>query len=577
MKFIHFSFGNQSIGKEFDLSSPMVPSNFLNENSVVYSFGAGEDNRYEFLLCGLTGCKMHIFDPTPRAVEHYQMCMDVYNKRCEPVENSRYGRGDSDYFSTILNSNVNVDNMFYHDIGLYDREDTFKFFYPKNPNHVSLSIDNIQGTKDYIELNTKPIDQIVKELGGIQPDLLKMNIEGAEVKSLIYMIESTEIRPKCICVMFELFRDKPTQENMNLENLCKQLISREYDLIYSSNEFHTFFKKDLNNGSIKNTNMDLSQNESQDNKMSDTSSSTLSNDSSNDISDTTPNIPTESANMHLLMQYYNDSNKDRQQEIDFCVQANLENPHIIQVHNLVEENTVVPSWLSNHEKYIECKVDRWLTYKIAFDYANENLPQQVVALTNADIFFDHSSKWEEVKPLIDSGIVLCISRHEFDGVGTAKKDELLQKLAFANCQDTWIWRSPLKVDNCDFMMGRLGCDNAIADRIKKSGYVPVNSPNQFKTFHFDVCRGKTVKNQLLLQKPNPERPEEQGYYLVPDIDALPSCDHVMEVLGLGAIRKYQVICDVMTKFIGINNSPDKLEEMKQKMLAESEETPSENN
>ena len=549
MKFIHFAFAKQSIGKEFDLSSPKVPTNFLNENSVVYSFGAGEDNRYEFLLCGSTGCKMHIFDPTPRAVDHFQMCMDVINKQCEPVENVRYGRGDANYFSTLLNSNVNPDNMFYHDVGLYDKEDTFKFYYPKNPNHVSLSIDNIQGTKDYVELATKPIDQIVRELGGIQPDLLKMNIEGAEVKSLIYMMESTNVRPKCICVMFELFRDKPTQENKNLENVCKQLLLKEYDLIYNSNEFYTFFKKDLNNGSIKNINMETSQT------------------SENNVENLTANVPSETANMHLLFQYYNDSNPERQQEVDFCVQANLENPHIIQVHNLVEEKTVVPSWLSSHEKYIECKVDKWLTYKMAFDYANENLPQQIVTLTNADIFFDHSSKWEEVKPLVDSGIVLCISRHEFDGVGSAKKDELLQKLSFANCQDTWVWRTPLNVVNCDFMIGRLGCDNAIADRIKKSGYVPVNSPNQFKTFHFDVCRGKTVKNQLLLQKPNPERPEEQGYYLVPDIDALPSCDHVMEVLGLGAIRKYQVICDVMTKFIGINNSPDKLEEMKQKMLS----------
>jgi FkbM family methyltransferase len=546
MKFIHFSFGDKSIGKEFDLSSPKVPADFLNENSVVYSFGAGEDNRYEFLLCGSTGCKMHIFDPTPRAIDHFNLCMDVYNKVCDPVENTRYGRGDNNYFEAILKSNINTDNIFYHDVGLYDKEDTIKFYYPKNPNHVSLSIDNIQSTKDFIELNTKPIDMIVKELGGIQPDLLKLNIEGAEVKSLIYMMESTDVRPQCICVMFELFRDKPTQENKNLENLCKQLLSKEYDLIYNSNEFYTFFKKDLNNGSLKNTNMEPLQN----------------------ANELTSNVPTECANMHLIMQYYNDKNSDRQQEIDFCVQANLENPHIIQIHNLVEENTVVPSWLSNHEKYIECKVDRWLTYKMAFEYANENLPQQAVALTNADIFFDHSSKWEEVKPLIDSGIVLCISRHEFDGVGSAKKDELLQKLAFANCQDTWIWRSPLNVENCDFMMGKLGCDNAIADRIKKSGYVPVNSPNQFKTFHYDICRGKTVANQLLLQKPNPERPEEKGYYLVPDIDALPSCDHVMEVLGLGAIRKYQVICDVMTKFIGINNAPEKLEEMKQKYFLE---------
>ena len=283
-----------------------------------------------------------------------------------------------------------------------------------------------------------------------------------------------------------------------------------------------------------------------------------------DTSDSTNTTNKSFANIHLIIQYYNDANPERQNEIDFCVQANLENPHIIQVHNLTEQNTIIPDWLSSHEKYIECRVDRWLTYKMAFDYANENLPQQTVALSNLDIFFDHSSNWEESKQFINSDIVFCLSRHEFDGIGAAKKDENLQKLAFANCQDTWIWKSPVTVEDCDFMMGRLGCDNAIADRFKRSGYMPLNSPNQFKTFHFDACRGKNIANQLILQKPNPERPEEKGYYLVPDVDAVPSCDHIMTTLKLGPLHKYQVICDVMSRYIGINNSPEKLDEMKKK-------------
>jgi FkbM family methyltransferase len=349
MKFIHFSFGEQSIGKEFDLSSPKVPMNFLNEDSVVYSFGAGEDNRYEFLLCGFTNCKMHIFDPTPRAVDHFQLCMDVYNKVCEPVENTKYGRGDANYFQAILNSNLNTDNIFYHAVGLYDREDTFKFFYPKNPNHVSLSIDNIQGTKDFVELPTKPIDQIVQELGGIQPDLLKLNIEGAEVKSLIHMMQNTKVRPKCICVMFELFRDKPTDENQNLENFARKLLLQEYDLIYNSNESYAFFKKDLKNDNIEKTNMENFSTIEKESSQIEQSQTTTN------VQEVEVDVPKECANMHLILQYYNDPNPERQKEVDFCVQANLENTHIMQVHNLVEEGTQVPSWLADHDKYIECR------------------------------------------------------------------------------------------------------------------------------------------------------------------------------------------------------------------------------
>jgi len=540
MSYLQFKLQNKSIGKEFDGSSPRIPQGIINSQSVVYSFGAGEDIRYEYVLCAATNCEMHIFDPTPRSIEHYKLCQDVLYNNVQPFEDQRFGRGDPNYFESILASKTNnelKDKMNYHSIALYDCEDTFKFYYPKNRNHVSLSIDNMQKTNEFIELPTKSIDQIIKDFKLRPPNVLKMNIEGAEVKSLRHMMEKTDIRPECIAVMFELYRDKPTPENKILEDETKSLIEKEYDLIYRRSESHTYLKKNLKTKELKNLNMET-KNESE-----------------------TQTTSFEGGNIHLIVQYYNDSNPERQAELDFCVQANLENPHVINLHNLTEPSTIVPEWLSSHSKYVECRVDNWLTYKTAIDYANDNLPNQNVALTNLDIFFSPNSKWNEMKQFVDNNVVLCLSRFEYDGEGSAKKDEQLQRLAFANCQDTWVWKSPIKVNDCDFMMGRLGCDNAIADRFKNSGYFPLNSPNQFATLHYDLCRGKTFENQLKMQKPNPERPEEKGYYLVPDVDSVPSCDHVMEQLGLGPLHKYQVICDVMSRYIKINNSPEKIKEM----------------
>ena len=548
MNFLQFAFEDKkTIGKEFEACSPKIPKSIINENSVVYSFGAGEDIRYEFLLCGFTGCEMHIFDPTPRSIEHYKVCNDVLYNGLKPFEDKRFGRGDPNYFEPILKSKVNPKKIHYHEIGLYDREDTFRFYYPKDQNHVSLSIDNLQNTSEYIDLPTKNLSQIIDDLKIRPPNILKLNIEGAEVKSLKYMMESTDIRPECIAVTFELFRDKPNIDNKKLEDYTKELLSHEYDLIYQKGEAHTYLKK----------------NEINLNKKIQNKQSTME--------------TTNKGNIHLIVQYYNDKNADRQEELDYCVQANLENPYIIQLHNLTEENTVIPEWLANHPKYIECRVEKWLTYKMAFDYAQENLPGQNVALTNLDIFLSHTSKWEEIIPYLQNNIVLCLSRQEFDGVESVKKDLKLQKLAFANCQDTWIWKSPKNeteaaekdVPDCDFMIGRLGCDNAIADRLKRANYCPLNSPHQFATYHYDICRGKTYENQLRMQKPNPERPEERGYYLVPDIDAVPSCDHVMNQLGLSAVHKYQVICDVMSRYIAINNSPEKMKEITEKMNSNS--------
>lgn len=268
--------------------------------------------------------------------------------------------------------------------------------------------------------------------------------------------------------------------------------------------------------------------------------------------------PLEYADIHLIAQYYNDSNPDRQDEIDYCFQANLENPHIVKVHNLREPNTTVPEWLKNHPKYVEHVVDGWLKYKQVFDYAEENLPpNSTVCLCNADIFLDHNSRWKDAKMMLEYSLVFCQSRYEFDGEGGAKKDEALQKIAYANAQDAWLFKTPFPVRDCDFKMGKLGSDNAIADRIKNSGYIPINSPNQFKIYHYDVCRGKTGKNFLQLQKPNPEKPEDRGYYLLPDIDAINSVDSLINAMGLGTVHKYRVICDVMSRYIEIKNPGEK--------------------
>jgi hypothetical protein len=50
------------------------------------------------------------------------------------------------------------------------------------------------------------------------------------------------------------------------------------------------------------------------------------------------------------------------------------------------------------------------------------------------------------------------------------------RIAFAVAQDAWIFRAPFEVADCDFEIGTLGCDNALAHRIKCAGRLPINSP-----------------------------------------------------------------------------------------------------
>ena len=51
-----------------------------------------------------------------------------------------------------------------------------------------------------------------------------------------------------------------------------------------------------------------------------------------------------------------------------------------------------------------------------------------------------------------------------------------------------------------------------------------------------------------------KHPEEKGQYLLPDLDFCErSVDKLMEKMNLDDVQKYMVMCDVMSKFLKINN------------------------
>lgn len=264
--------------------------------------------------------------------------------------------------------------------------------------------------------------------------------------------------------------------------------------------------------------------------------------------------------LSVLLQYCNDPRPDRMAEYDECVRRNLANPHVKAVHNLVEPGVSVPAEFTGHPRYVEHRVPAWLTYRAAFDYANATLPDEIVALINLDIFLDPASDWARAEAMLrGSSTVFCQGRTEYAVDGSTYRDPAFASLAFANAQDAWIFKTPISVPNCDFEIGTLGCDNAIADRLVRAGHVPVNAGNHFKIFHYDRVREKTGRTTVATHIAergagrHTRHPEREGQYLVPDYDAFQSVDKVLELFKAPELARYSVICDVFTKFIKINN------------------------
>jgi hypothetical protein len=280
---------------------------------------------------------------------------------------------------------------------------------------------------------------------------------------------------------------------------------------------------------------------------------------------TTPAVSNDSL-IHLIFQYCNTNNLERQKEYNTCVETNLNNGKIAAVYNMKEPNVVVPPTITNHPKYHEVPLDHWLKFKDVFEYANEHLHGKIVAVCNLDIFFDPNSPWEKLNTYLpEHNMVLCLSRHEFDGGNKATRDPSLQVIGYANSQDAWVFKAPLFIpsEQCDFELGRPGCDNAIAHRIKTAKYLPFNPSNEYRIFHYDICRGKTGANYLQKTYEEEHRkntnvfPEEDGCYLLPDKDWNKSIDLLIgeKFFKLNEFQRYEIVCDIMSKYMIINNRP----------------------
>lgn len=263
--------------------------------------------------------------------------------------------------------------------------------------------------------------------------------------------------------------------------------------------------------------------------------------------------------LNLILQYCNSVNPERQKEYDFCLLQNLHNPHIAKIFNLKERLTVVPDVIRNHPKYAEHPVSHWLTYETAFKFANEVIGSDAFCcLCNLDIFLDINTDWAKALDFIEKAnkVVFCLSRHEFDGTNKATLDQSFVPFALANTQDAWLFKTPLEVKNCNFELGLLGCDNAIADRINKSGYIPFNSPLEYKIFHYDLCRkvaGPQERYQSQTSRVRNKYPEREGQLLLPAYGYFQSVDQLLDAVKATPLQKYAIICEIFSNFFMVKN------------------------
>ncbi|WP_167015206.1 FkbM family methyltransferase [Chitinophaga sp. Cy-1792] len=123
----------------------------LNNQSVVYSFGIGEDISFDTAIMQQHGAQVFAFDPTPKSIN--------WIKKQPPMAGFRF-----------------------QDYGLGATTGFVTFNLPKNADHVSGSVADHKNVDSHnsISVPMKSFADIVKEFGHTHIDVLKMDIEGSE-------------------------------------------------------------------------------------------------------------------------------------------------------------------------------------------------------------------------------------------------------------------------------------------------------------------------------------------------------------------------------------------------------------
>lgn len=209
-----------------------VPDGLLNRGSTCYCLGAGEDVSFDLGLINRYNCSVISVDPTPRAIKHRETIIENQKKRVSTPILS--GNVSEVYYK--LNENI-LDKWVFLPYGVWIENKTQKFFAPKNPEHVSHSIMNLQGTDEYFEAECRTIKSIMEELGHKKIDVLKMDIEGVEQDVVRFLFENS-IFPKLLLLDF----DQPCTMEKMVET-TELIIKNGYDFCRLDGSDATFLRK----------------------------------------------------------------------------------------------------------------------------------------------------------------------------------------------------------------------------------------------------------------------------------------------------------------------------------------------
>lgn len=205
----------------------------LSPTSTVISAGAGEDISFDLAIQSQFGCTVEIYDPTERAIKHFEEIQNYY----KPNFPGFSGNIQKDYEIWISPLKPNFAKINFNKFGLAAADSTVKFYKQTNPDYVSQTVvPDMYGT-DYTIAKMKRLQTVLKEKGLEKIDVLKLDIEGAELQVLETMLED-KIYPTVLCLEFDYYLKGKDRGETGI--IINKLYDVGYKLLHGENWNYTF-------------------------------------------------------------------------------------------------------------------------------------------------------------------------------------------------------------------------------------------------------------------------------------------------------------------------------------------------
>ena len=191
--------------------------------------------------------------------------------------------------------------------------------------------------------------------------------------------------------------------------------------------------------------------------------------------------------VNLFTSIYTDKSPIRQKELIYCLNKNIDNPHINKIYLFVDGFVELPE----SDKVITIEFQR-PTYRDFFNLIDRTVTsrEDISIVANTDIYFNHT--------------LSSLTLYERQCIALSRWDDKIGGLKLHNerfSQDVWIFRGKMRnVNFCDFFLGIPGCDNRIAYELHSAGYALYNPASRIQAIHYhrsDLHNydGRTLKIQ----------------------------------------------------------------------------------